>query len=161
VLNLSAKALPEEGAGDGILLLNETLSPAPAEAGCAQTGRMVLDLIDTCVPPPPKAAAANLPSSLIKVAVLGRPFAGKSLQAQRLAEASGLLVVMPMQLVEQASAPAKRKQSTAHTHTPQHHHHTTASLSHKPPLLPHPPSSRSHASPPPPPSLLPSRRSLR
>ena len=101
VLNLAAKALPEEGA-DGILVSDETLSPAPAEAGCAQTGRMVLDLIDTCVPPPPKPEAANLPSSLIKVAVLGRPFAGKSMQAQKLAEASGLLVIMPMQLVEVA-----------------------------------------------------------
>ena len=54
------------------------------------TGRMVLDLIETCNPPPPPATGAGLPSDLIKVALVGRPFAGKSLQAQRLADAHDL-----------------------------------------------------------------------
>ena len=97
---LSAVEMPADA--DGALIAPELLTAVPEEAGCAQTGRMVLDFLETCVPPPPKAVGAALPSSLVKMAVLGRPFAGKSLLAQRLAEANTLLVLMPQQLIEEA-----------------------------------------------------------
>ena len=104
---LQGKQIPEEEeAAGGALLASETLVPIPEEAGCAQTGRMVLEFIETCMPPPPPATGAGLPVNLTKVAIIGRPFAGKSLQAQRLAEAHRLLVVMPQEVVEQALAAA-------------------------------------------------------
>lgn len=52
-------------------------------------------MIGQCEPNPTPFPGAGLPAALIKVAVIGRPFCGKSLQAQRLAERHRLVVIMP------------------------------------------------------------------
>ena len=76
--------------------------------GAAVVGRMVLSLIEVAataaLPPPPPPLA----KSALKLAVVGRPFAGKSLVAQQLAEALSLRVVMAHEVVHAAVAAASR-----------------------------------------------------
>jgi hypothetical protein len=96
---LVAVALPE-GAAEP-----PPLGPADGEQGCAITGRMVLQCLEAAAPPP-KPPPKPLPGSVIKLAVLGKPFSSKSEQAQRLADQFGLNVIMPHALVHSAVAAA-------------------------------------------------------
>ena len=106
VESLSKSRAPEGITGD--LVEDDTLAPAPAEAGCAQTGRMVLEFIEACTPPPPVHTGADLPASFVKVVILGRPFSGKSFQARQLADVHRLQVIMVQEVVEAALAAAMR-----------------------------------------------------
>ena len=49
---LSLVSVPADVAVAEVLSSDATLHPAPAESGCAQTGRMVLECIEACMPPP-------------------------------------------------------------------------------------------------------------
>lgn len=92
-----ATAVMPEAASEGPCEIT-AMQPEPQESGCALTGRMVLELIIQCESRPAPSSGAALPAALVKVAVLGRPFSGKSLQAQRLAEAHRLLVIIPQEI---------------------------------------------------------------
>jgi len=116
---LALAPLPDELAAEvgapGSLLDASLVAPSEAEAGCALVGRMVLDLIETTTPPPPPPPPPVVGPSLTRLAVVGKPFAGKSLLAQALAEAFNLRVLMPQDVVQAAVGAALRAQAEAAT----------------------------------------------
>ena len=94
---LAKHSVPEEvlEMADHALAEQAELTPTAAEGGCALVGRMVLDLIDVTMPPPPPRPPPVVGPSLTKLAIAGKPFSGKSLLAQQLAEQHNLRVLMP------------------------------------------------------------------
>ena len=105
---LSLVRVPADVAVAEVLSSDATLHPAPAESGCAQTGRMVLECIEACMPPPPVSEHASLPDQMVKVALLGRPYSGTSLQAQKLVTSHRLFAILPAEVVASSVAACKR-----------------------------------------------------
>jgi hypothetical protein len=80
------------------------LSAAPAEAGAAIGGQVLYALIEASAPPPPPPPPPALPASKLRLALVGRPFAGKSTTALALAGAANLELLLPTELVHAAIA---------------------------------------------------------
>jgi len=110
---LAKQTVPEEvlEMAEHSLAEQAELTPTAAEGGCALVGRMVLDLIDVTMPPPPPRPPPVVGPSLTKLAIAGKPFSGKSLLAQQLAEQHNLRVLMPQEITQLAVKAAMRSRA--------------------------------------------------
>eukprot|EP01047_Picozoa_sp_COSAG01_P050190 COSAG01_NODE_5046_length_4528_cov_2.039287_2_plen_827_part_00 len=78
-----------------------TPSPPDVESNLI-LGELLADIETTLNPPPEPETPEKLPQSHLKVVLCGKPFSGKSVQASKLGDAYGLVVINPVAVLQNA-----------------------------------------------------------
>ncbi|KAG8461563.1 hypothetical protein KFE25_001167 [Diacronema lutheri] len=98
----AAAAAAAAGPAHVLMLGVAELAPRPEEVGSAIAGQAIYTILDAASPPPPPPPPPLLPEAKLRIALVGRPFAGKSTTALAIADELNLELLLPVELVHGA-----------------------------------------------------------